>query len=1282
MAHRIEIGFREGIRDALGEKIKRRINEHLHIPVETVRTVEVYTLDGEFSREELARAAAGPLSDAVIQHYAIDGAVAAAAWDFDWLIEVGFRPGVTDNVGKTAQEAVAILLGIPTGAATPATAGTAGRSISVNYPDSLSGDADYINISGAVSAATVERSSADQPAAIAGGAPRPFRVHTSRQYLLRGAINRPEAERIASQLLANELIERYEVIARADWDPVRGIAPYVPRVTGTERPATELIDLDVSEDALLAISNERVLALTLEEMRILRDYFRDPAVQAERARVGLPATARITDAELECLAQTWSEHCKHKIFNSRIAYDDGTGRITEIDSLFKTYIKGSTERIRAERRARATGDFCLSVFVDNAGVIRFNDDYSLVFKVETHNSPSALDPYGGALTGIVGVNRDPFGTGMGAKLIFNTDVFCFAPPDYNRPLPKRILHPRRIYEGVREGVEHGGNKSGIPTVNGCLVFDERYLGKPLVYCGTGGIMPARLHGKPTHTKEIVPGDLIVMTGGRIGKDGIHGATFSSEELHEGSPVTAVQIGDPITQKKMTDFLLKARDLGLYRCITDNGAGGLSSSVGETAQLSGGCNLDLRRAPLKYPGLNPWEILISESQERMTLAVAPEQRDAFLALAARMDVEATVLGTYTDTGMFHVRYGEETVAFLRMDFLHDGLPQMRLRARWERPRRPEPDLPVPSPSPAAGAAGEAAAPSPAAIAAGARLAAGGTAAPTAEAVESAGAVAGGATEAAATPAAAPTLTNTVAAGASTAAAASGSALTAATEAATSSSITAPAAAPASASVPADMGAALRRMLSRLNICSKESVVRQYDHEVQGGSVVKPLTGAANDGPSDASVIRPLLDTLEGIVIANGICPRYSDIDAYDMAACAIDEAVRNAVAVGADLDHLAGLDNFCWCDPVQSEKTPDGEYKLAQLVRANQAVYDYTTAYGVPCISGKDSMKNDYAIEGTKISIPPTLLFSVIGRMADVRRAVTMDAKRAGDIVYVLGETKNELGASEWYALHGCVGDNCPRVDAAAAKWLYAALHRAIAAGLVASCHDCSDGGLGIALAETAFAGGLGMDVDLRQVPRRDLHRDDYLLFSETASRFVVTVSPANRTAFETELYVGRQTPRPENRQSISGLRPDELTENSSGMEIGDSVPLSSTTGASGKNQEIAPTAAMIAAATSTGESGQLSSSMANNGAASLSSSPPSPSHSGTGKIGANAEETSTGMAPVPAFAEESPEPPPVVFAAVGVVTAAPLLTIRGLGGDIILREPLAELKAAWQQPLP
>jgi phosphoribosylformylglycinamidine synthase II len=948
MVSRIEIGFREGIRDALGEKIKTRIIDHLRIQVDSVKTYEVYTIEGDLAPGDLEAAARGPLSDPVIQEYAVDMGLAGS---FDWLIEVGFRPGVTDNVGKTAAEAIALLT------------------------------------------------------------EKPVRVYTSRQYAISGVdgrcsldlLTRDDAQRIASELLANDLIQRHEIIEGRTWNPARATAPYVPRVTGEERIGTEEIDLDRPDEALIRISQERVLALTLEEMRILRDYLKNDSILARRKAVGLGA--RITDAELECLAQTWSEHCKHKIFNARIAYDDGTGRISEIDSLFNTCIKQSTREIRERMGA---DDWCLSVFSDNAGIIRFNDDWNLVFKVETHNSPSALDPYGGALTGIVGVNRDPFGCGKGAKLIFNTDVFCFAPPDYDKPLPKRILHPRRIYEGVREGVEHGGNKSGIPTVNGCLVFDERYLGKPLVYCGTGGIMPARLNGEPTHTKEILPGDLVVMTGGRIGKDGIHGATFSSEELHEGSPVTAVQIGDPITQKKMTDFLLIARDLGLYRAITDNGAGGLSSSVGETARLSGGCEIDLQKAPLKYPGLNPWEILISESQERMTLAVSPETVDEFLDLARKMDTEATVLGRYTDTGWFHIRYGEETVVYLEMDFLHDGLPQMTLRASWTPPSHAEPAIPE----------------------------------------------------------------------------------------------------------PANLGEALKAMLSRLNICSKESVVRQYDHEVQGGSVVKPLTGVVNDGPSDAAVIRPLLDSFEGIVIANGICPRYSDIDAYHMAAAAIDEAVRNAIAVGAPLDRLAGLDNFCWCDPVQSEKTPDGEYKLAQLVRANQALYTITTAYGVPCISGKDSMKNDYQIGSVRISIPPTLLFSTLGKMEDVRKAVTMDVKTPGDLVYVLGKTFPELGASEWYALHNVIGNGVPKVTPKTAKARYEALHRAILAGLIASCHDCSDGGLGVALAETAFAGGFGLEIDLRAIPAEGITRNDELLFSESQSRFVLTVSPKSREAFE------------------------------------------------------------------------------------------------------------------------------------------------------------------------
>jgi phosphoribosylformylglycinamidine synthase len=520
-------------------------------------------------------------------------------------------------------------------------------------------------------------------------------------------------------------------------------------------------------------------------------------------------------------------------------------------------------------------------------------------------------------------------------------------------------------------------------------------------------MPKEILGKPSHLKKAEPGDLIVMTGGRIGKDGIHGATFSSEELREDSPVTAVQIGDPITQKKMTDFLLLARDQGLYHSITDNGAGGLSSSVGETAREIG-CELHLDRAPLKYHGLHPWEVLLSEAQERMTLAVPPSQIDVFLQLAKKMDVEATVLGTFTDTKKFHVLYQGKTVAYLNIDFLHAGLPKMELQAKWTRPLHEEPNFPEPK----------------------------------------------------------------------------------------------------------DLTSTLMEMLSRLNICSKESMIRQYDHEVQGGSVIKPLVGRFNDGPSDAGVWRPILNSFEGVVVSNGICPRYSGLDTYDMVACAVDEAIRNNVAVGGKPDRIAGLDNFCWPDPVQSEKTPDGEYKLAQLVRANQALYDYCEAFGVPLISGKDSMKNDTFTGGTKISIPPTVLISALGKVDDIRRAITMDAKRPGDLVYVLGETFEELGGSEYYASKGFIGNRGPRVDAKKARRLYKKLYAAIQKGLIRSCHDCSDGGLGVALAETAFAGGFGMEIDLKKVPYCGSSRNDFLLFSESQSRFVVTLPPAKKKAFE------------------------------------------------------------------------------------------------------------------------------------------------------------------------
>jgi phosphoribosylformylglycinamidine synthase II len=943
MPHRIEVAIKQGLRDSSGEKQAARIRDDLGLAVQSVRTIDCYTIDAALTKAQLELLGREAYSDPITQVWSVDRPLANA---FDWVIEVGLLPGVTDNVGRTAREALEACL-------------------TVTLKDEE-------------------------------------KVYTSRQYLIQGRFSQAAAERIAKELLGNPLINRFEIKSHAQWDHHKGMGIIVPKVTGLKGGRVERFDLEISDEKLVVLSRERLLALSLAEMKAIQGYLKQEEVQKKREESGV--SAKITDVELEAIAQTWSEHCKHKIFQARITYSEGNGKEEIIDSLFDTYIKGSTEAIR---RSLGKADPCLSVFTDNAGVVAFNAEWSLAFKVETHNTPSALDPYGGALTGIVGVNRDPFGTGKGAKLIFNTDVFCFAPPNWEGPLPERVLHPKRIFEGVREGVEHGGNKSGIPTVNGSVVFDRRYVGKPLVYCGTCGIMPRMIKGEPSHIKEARPDDLVVMVGGRIGKDGIHGATFSSEELHEASPTSAVQIGDPITQKRMTDFLLMARDRGLYTAITDNGAGGLSSSVGEMAKGPGGCEIHLERAPLKYPGLDPWEILLSESQERMTVAVVPEKLADFLALAARMAVEATEIGRFTKSKIFHCLWHGETVAYLDMEFFHEGAPRLDLKAQWKRPQLSEPDFPVPQ----------------------------------------------------------------------------------------------------------DLTPALEQMLSRLNICSKERVVRQYDHEVQGGSTLKPLVGANADGPGDAAVLRPLLDSCQGIVVSHGICPRYSDIDTYPMMACAIDEAVRNCVAVGGDPDRMVGLDNFCWPDPVQSEKTPDGEYKLAQLVRANKALYDYTIAYQVPCISGKDSMKNDFMAGPEKISVPPTVLFSVLGKLDDVRKAVTMDCKAAGDLVYAIGMTYQELGASEYLAMHGSIGNQVPQVRAEQAKELYKKLHRAIMEGLIASCHDCSDGGLGVALAESAFAGGSGMEVDLRKVPVEGIERDDYLLFSESQSRFVVTIHPAKQKAF-------------------------------------------------------------------------------------------------------------------------------------------------------------------------
>ncbi|MCX5861917.1 MAG: AIR synthase-related protein [Deltaproteobacteria bacterium] len=940
MPHRIEVCLKPSFPDPAGRRIKARIASDLGLPLEDVRVAEEFTIDRELSLEDLAFISEEVFRDPVIQEASIDRPLNIP---FDWLVAVGFRPGVTDNVARTAREAIE-------------------RTLGIRF--------------------------------------RPGEgVYSRKLYFIKGHISRQEADTVARDMLANDLIQ-----TRTLFGPGQDrTAIVVPRVSTRAESIIRRINLHVDESELLRLSREGVLALNLEEMIAIRNYFSNQAFLDRRFDLGL--NSEITDCELEVLAQTWSEHCKHKIFNALIHYVEGD-KVYEIDSLFRTYIQGATEKIRRELGSR---DFCLSVFKDNAGVIRFDDEWNLVVKVETHNSPSALDPYGGALTGIVGVNRDPFGTGLGSRLIFNTDVFCFAPPDFKGSIPPRLLHPRRVFEGVREGVEHGGNKSGIPTINGAVVFDERYLGKPLVYCGTGGIMPSQINGRPAHVKRAGPGDRIVMTGGRIGKDGIHGATFSSEELHEGSPATAVQIGDPITQKRMTDFLLMARDKGLYTSITDNGAGGLSSSVGEMALESGGARLSLDRAPLKYPGLRPWEILLSEAQERMTLAVPPDKLEDFLSLAQKLDVEATDLGEFTDDGYFTVFWEDRPAAMLPLDFLHDGLPKMSLSARWELHLHEEPSFESPK-----------------------------------------------------------VLTSV-----------------------------------------------LEELMGRWNICSKERLIRQYDHEVQGGTVIKPLVGVHNDGPGDAAVIRPLLDRFRGVAVGCGIVPRYSDLDTYWMMAAAIDEAVRNIVSVGADPDHMAGLDNFCWCDPVQSEKTPDGDYKLGQLVRANQALFDITTVYRIPCISGKDSMKNDYNIGDTKISIPPTVLFTAVGIVPDVNQAMSPDFKRAGDVIYLVGVTRDETGGSEYFASRGFVGNKVPRLtEPELTVRTYRAVHQAMTAGLVASCHDLSDGGLGIALAESAFSGGLGATVSLADMLCDGVERDDVAVFSETPCRLLISVRPELQRQFE------------------------------------------------------------------------------------------------------------------------------------------------------------------------
>ena len=789
-------------------------------------------------------------------------------------------------------------------------------------------------------------------------------VRTAKKYLFWGDFSNDILQSICDKLLVNSIVQH--IVAQKE-------AVALP--SATYKFNLEKIDIaGMDDDTLMALSKGRFW-LNLEEMRIIQDYFRKLGRQP-------------TDVELETLAQTWSEHCIHKTFKAKITLDKKT-----IDNLMKSTVMRVTRELNKP--------WCLSVFKDNAGVIDFDGRYAVCFKVETHNHPSAVEPYGGAATGIGGVIRDPLGTGLGAKPIMNTDVFCFGLPDLpHAELPRGVLHPRRIFKGVRAGVADYSNRMGIPTSNGSIFFDERYVGNPLVYCGTVGIMPSNMSQKGKQKA----GDLVVLVGGKTGRDGIHGVTFASGELDKESETlssSSVQIGNAIVEKKALDAILRAREEGLYCRITDCGGGGLSSAVGEMAEETG-VRVDLEKVPLKYAGLSYTEIWVSESQERMLLAVSPDKVERILAIFRGEDVEATVIGEFTDNRRLKLFYNGNLVADLDMVFLHNGLPQLEREALWQPPKHPEPEFPQPP----------------------------------------------------------------------------------------------------------DLKEDLKKILGSWNVCSKEWVIRQYDHEVQGTSVLKPLVGVANDGPGDAAVIRPLPDSDKGIIVSNGINPKYGDIDTYWMAASAIDEALRQVIAVGGTLEEVALLDNFCWGNP----EKPD---RLGGLVRAAQACYDTAIVYGTPFISGKDSLYNEYETGKESICIPPTLLISAMAVMDNVDKVVSMDCKRAGDLIYIIGATYKELGGSHYYANHGYIGNSVPKVYPEKGKKLMNALSAAMAKGLVKACHDLSEGGIGVAAAEMAFAGGLGMTIYLKDVPLAEsIERDDFILFSESNTRFITEVAPEKKKDFE------------------------------------------------------------------------------------------------------------------------------------------------------------------------
>ncbi len=795
-------------------------------------------------------------------------------------------------------------------------------------------------------------------------------VSTGTRYAFAG-ISQAQADTLAARLLMNPVVQAAHTEPHHPGELPKGHAHDSPI---THIPIRGLSDADLEE-----LSRDAHLFLDLNEMRAIRDEYE--TLQREPTAI-----------ELETLAQTWSEHCVHKTLKSTITYLGGDlgadaidwtnrpghtlnpdGSVT-IHNLLKSTVAAATFELIEEGL-----DWTLSVFVDNAGVIAFDDDHAINIKVETHNHPSALEPYGGAATGIGGCIRDVIATGLAAKPIANTDVFCVATPDIAE-VPAGCIHPTRILDQVVAGVRDYGNRMGIPTLNGAVWFDDRYIGNPLVYCGCVGLM-RRGDNDALISGAAKPGDRIIALGGRTGRDGIHGATFSSAELtdtHADEFSHAVQIGNAIEEKRALDAILRARDEGkapLFNAITDCGAGGFSSAVGEMGEELG-AEVHLERAPLKYPGLTHTEIWISEAQERFVLAVPEANVPALQAICDEEHVEIADLGHFGTEGReLILNHAGREVGRLPMAFLHDGIPMPTREAEWK-----------------------------------------------------------------------------------------------------------PGASEVRAIQPADTPSikeALLKLLAHPNIASKHRIIRQYDHEVQGNTVVRPLGGPLQRGPMDAAVIEPVPGSGKGLAIASGLATNFGDPEAggdpYLMALAAIDEVVRNLVCVGADPDRIAILDNFCW----PSCKKPEN---LASLVRAAEGCYDAAKAYRTPFVSGKDSLNNQFTTEdGRTIEIPPTLLITGIGIVPDITKCVTMDAKRAGNRLVLIENHSSDhwldntrrLGGSHLASIAGIpAGADAatPIPDPAGGAKTARLVAEIIRTGLAVSAHDASEGGPLTAIAEMLIAG--------------------------------------------------------------------------------------------------------------------------------------------------------------------------------------------------------------------